>query len=82
MHLSNMKGRPMSDSQQRHDAEVDRLSKATEPTGRQDIISPDVTTEQSDPTPVDMKRGARVWLGFMLVGGLFVAIIIYFIATS
>jgi hypothetical protein len=71
----------MSDAQQRRDTEVERLSKATEPTGRQDIISPDVTTEQSDPTPVDMKRGARVWIGFMLVGALFVAIIIFLWAT-
>jgi ferric-dicitrate binding protein FerR (iron transport regulator) len=71
----------MSDSQQRHDTEVEQLSKATEATGRQDIISPDVTTEQSDPTPVDMKRGAHVWVGFMLVGALFLAIIIILWAT-
>jgi len=71
----------MSDSQRNQDVEVTRLSKAEEPTGRQDIISPDATTEQSDPTRIDMKRGARVWLGFTLVGILFLAILIYFWTT-
>lgn len=69
----------MSDSQTRHDAAVNRLSKIQEPTGRQDIISPPATAEPSDPTPVDMQRGARVWLGFTVVGIIFLAIIAYFI---
>jgi len=71
----------MSDSQRNQEANVKRLSKEEEATGRQDIVSPDATTEQSDPTPVDMQRGARVWLGFILVGILFLAILIYFWAT-
>jgi ferric-dicitrate binding protein FerR (iron transport regulator) len=69
----------MSNPQTQHDAEVERLTKLEEPTGRQDIISPPATTEQSDPTPVDMQRGARVWLGFALVGIVFLAIIAYFL---
>ena len=71
----------MSDSQRNQDVEVSQLSKAEEPTGRQDIVSPDATTEQSDPTPVDMQRGVRVWLGFTVVGILFLAILIYFWTT-
>ena len=71
----------MSNPQTSHDAEVDRLSKIEESTGRQDIISPSATTEKSDPTPVDMQRGARVWLGFTLVGIIFLAIIVYFLVA-
>jgi hypothetical protein len=49
--------------------------------GRQDIQAPDATVEKSDPTPVDEKRGQRMWLGTALVGVVFLAVIIWVIAT-
>lgn len=45
-------------------------------TGRQDIASPDVTVERSDPLPVDMKRGKRLMGGIALVALVFVAVIL------
>lgn len=68
----------MSDPATEHDRQVERLSKAEEPTGRQDLIAPSPTTEQSDPAPVDVQRGMRLWLGFTIVGVLFVVVIIVF----
>lgn len=62
-----------------HEPDVDELSDAQKSTGRQDLISPPATAEQSDPTPVDMRRGERVWLGFALLGVIFLAIILYFV---
>jgi hypothetical protein len=65
-----------------HDQKIDRLSKAQEPTGRQDFVAPPPTTEKSDPTPVDVRRGERLWIGFMAVGLIFVAVIVYFLVTQ
>ena len=44
-------------------------------TGRQDIRAPEPTLEKSDPTPVDVKRGQRLWLGITLVSLIFLLII-------
>jgi hypothetical protein len=49
--------------------------------GRQDIQAPEANPEKSDPTPVDEKRGLRMWLGTTLVGVIFLIIIIWFIVT-
>ncbi len=43
--------------------------------------APTPTVEKSDPTPVDQKRGARLWLGVVLVAVVFVAIIVIVAAT-
>jgi hypothetical protein len=51
-------------------------------TGRQDEVSPSVTTEKSDPTNVDVQRGERLWLGFALVGLVMVAVLVYFLVTD
>lgn len=64
-----------------HEQQVERLSEAQKSTGRQDLIAPPPTTEQSDPVHIDIRRGERIWLGFTLVGTLFVAVIVYFIIT-
>ena len=50
--------------------------------GRQDVQSPDATVEKSDPTPVDQKRGARLWVGVVLVAVVFIAIIVIVAVTS
>ncbi len=49
--------------------------------GRQDIQSPDATVEKSDPTPVDQKRGQRLWLGVVFVAFVFIAIIVIVAVT-
>jgi hypothetical protein len=49
--------------------------------GRQDVNAPPPTIEKSDPTPVDNARGMRLWVGYMAVGAIMIAIIIYFIVT-
>ena len=49
--------------------------------GRQEVQAPTPTGEKSDPTPVDQKRGARLWLGVVLVAVAFVAIIVIVAVT-
>ena len=49
--------------------------------GRQDVNAPPATPEKSDPTPVDEARGMRMWLGWMAVGVIMIAIIIIVIVT-
>jgi len=41
--------------------------------GRQDAQAPTPTVEKSDPTPVDKRRGQRLWLGVVLVAIIFIA---------
>jgi hypothetical protein len=53
-----------------------------EDTGRQDEVSPPVTTEKSDSTPVDIQRGQRLWLGFSIVALIMLAVLIYFWMTD
>ena len=50
-------------------------------TGRQDVSSPAATVEKSDPTPVDQRRGQRMYLGISLIALVFVAVIIAVIAA-
>jgi hypothetical protein len=40
--------------------------------GRQDIQAPTPSVEKSDPTPVDQRRGRRLWLGVVLVAIVFI----------
>lgn len=49
--------------------------------GRQDIQAPEATVEKSDPTPMDERRGQRMWLGTMLVGLVFIIVIVWVIWT-
>lgn len=72
----------MSTRDEKREQLVDQLTEAEKPTGRQDLISPPATAEPSDSTPVDMQRGFRIWVGFTLVGVLFVLIIAYFWLTG
>ncbi|MGH2550231.1 MAG: hypothetical protein ACRDHN_12620 [Thermomicrobiales bacterium] len=58
---------------------VERLTKAQENTGRQDLIVPPPTTEKSDPTSIDIERGRHIWVGFGSVGIIFFAVILYFL---
>jgi hypothetical protein len=51
-------------------------------TGRQDVVSPPVTTEKSDSTRVDVQRGQRLWLGFAIVGLIMLAVLIYFLVAD
>lgn len=72
----------MSTSDSAHDRTTERLAEAEKPTGRQDLIAPPATAEQSDPTPVDVRRGQRLWLGFLALSVVFVAIIAVIWATN
>ena len=65
----------MSTSDPARDRTTERLEKAEKPTGRQDLIAPPPTTEPSDPTRVDVRRGQRLWLGFLAVAVVFIVII-------
>jgi len=49
--------------------------------GRQDIQAPDATVEKSDPTPVDEKRGQRMWLGITFVAVVFIIVAVWVVAT-
>lgn len=49
--------------------------------GRQDRNAPEPTVEKSDPTPVDVDRGQRMWLGVALVGVVFLIVIIVVLLT-
>ena len=49
--------------------------------GRQDIQAPTPSVEKSDPTPVDQRRGRRLWLGIVLVAIVFVFVAIIAAAT-
>lgn len=69
----------MSDSEYEREQALKRLADAEKSTGRQDLISPTPSTEPSDPTPVDMERGRHLWLGFTLLGIIFLVIIAYFV---
>jgi hypothetical protein len=72
----------MTLSNSTNDPRKQPLADAQAETGRQDLVAPTPTTEKSDPTPVDVGRGKRLWLGFSLVGVIFAAVIIVVLVTS
>jgi hypothetical protein len=82
LHWGKERRLAMSASSSTNDPRKQPLADAQKDTGRQDLVAPPPTTEKSDPTPVDIRRGQRVWLGFMLVAVIFVAVIIVVLVTN